>query len=150
MGTTHELNLNAGSRGTRRGKSGSNPKGRRTDGKAIQLSPELARQLHVFSDELKKQFTDLRDDTLAVQAGRVFSKLILPPHHPPGRPGSPAITKALELREKGMPFRKIPWIVIQGFAKLPRLEQSVMSDRLRRAMYMRGRRVRVTNRQRIS
>jgi len=148
VGTTHELNLNAGSRSPKRGQSGGGPKGRRTAGKAIQLSPELIRRLHVFSDELKKQYTELRDDAVALLAGRVFSKSLLPSHHPPGRPGSPEITKALELREKGVPFRKIPWIVIPDFAKMPSPEQSVTRERLRHGVYMRRKRNRVTNRQR--
>jgi hypothetical protein len=125
MGTSHELHNTAGE---------IDP----------ELSPELRERIHNCALQLKAQFAELQDRTLAVKVGRLFGTLLLPPQRRCGRPRSAPITAAIDLAKQGVPRAQIPWKVIPGFGKLSRREQSLAREQLRRAVYMRRKRENVT------
>lgn len=115
-------------------------------GRTQKLSSELVRRIRVSTAELQVQFAaELNERALAREASRLFAHLLQPKVNPRGRPRSTAIDAACELRKNGVPWKHIPWKVLPGFGKLSRSDQSFALERLRRAVYMRQKRGRVTN-----
>jgi hypothetical protein len=113
--------------------------------RACRLSRELRQHIRKCSEQLKTEFAEeLTDRALAIEASRLFARLLLPLAGRRGRPRSAPITTALELVRQGVPSAQIPWRVIPGFAQMPRQEQSLRREHLRRGMYMRRKRSAVT------
>ena len=117
---------------------------------ATQLNPELIFRLKSIADELKNEFgADLRKAKFPAKVGRLLGRLLSPIRKPPGRPVSSVVSAARELIAQGVPRSQIPQMVIPGFALKTADERTVARERLRRALYMGGKRS-VTNRKRVS
>ncbi len=53
---------------------------------------------------------------------------------PPGKPASQEVTKALELRSNGVPWHRVYWAVLPGYASMGSDAQHLTRDRLRDAV----------------
>ena len=78
----------------------------------------------------------LSDPTLKHRGARLYLSL-LPPLRRPGRPKSEQVTKAIELREKGLDWPSVSERVIPHYRELPLDSQQRASDRLQHAVRFR-------------
>lgn len=103
------------------------------------LSEALSARIRHYVQQLQLQFPhELQNRQLAEQAVKCFAAVLMPRRR--GRPPARYITEALRLKAQGVPRKRILELVIPGFRAMPPLEQGHWREKLRRGMYMRGKR----------
>ena len=121
---------------------------RKPSGTRVPLPQPIRRDIGEFASGFRKKH-GLLDRPTGERIARLL-RASLTRRRSPGRPPTPEVLKAVELRQRDTPWPKIFPVVIPDYWNLPYEEQYCRRDKLRRAVgaYFRRRRTKRSNRER--
>ena len=140
MARVKSISTNQGSRSDVQVEPEASVSKRKPSGSKVSLSQPIRRHIGKFASEFCEKYGFMERPTAECIARLI--RISITPRRSPGRPPTPEVLKAVELRQRDTPWPKIFPVVIPDYFNLPYEEQYCLRDKLRRAVgaYFRRRR----------